>query len=171
MSDALTLAANTGSDWVSLQSLSLLDHPEIVEILERLRSELDQRAIRLGLPSLRMDSVSREVAELMRRPKESSLTFAPEAGTQRLRDAVNKRIRADDIAETFEHCAHAGWHKGPVGRFQPEDWANIAPQTLLPLRWLLMPLPPPPPPLLLVLLLLLLLVLPPLGKVLQPFAQ
>jgi len=109
--DALALSTNTGSDWVSLQSLSLLDHPEIVQILEQLRPELDRRAVSLGIPSLRMDSVSREVAELMRRPKESSLTFAPEAGTQRLRDAVNKRINADDIAATFEHCARAGWHK------------------------------------------------------------
>ena len=109
--DALELAQNTGSDWVSLQSLSLLDHPEIGQILKQLRPELDRHAVSLGIPSLRMDSVSREVAELMRRPKESSLTFAPEAGTQRLRDAVNKRIQADDIAATFEHCARAGWHK------------------------------------------------------------
>lgn len=111
VNNTLALATNTGSDWVSLQSLSLLDHPEILQILEQLRPELDRSGVNLGIPSLRMDAVSREVAELMRRPKESSLTFAPEAGTQRLRDAVNKRIKADDIASTFEHCARAGWHK------------------------------------------------------------
>jgi len=108
---ALELVGTTGSDQVSLLSLSLLDHPQIVEVLERLRPELDRRLVSLGVPSLRMDAVSRRVAELLRRPRESSLTFAPEAGTQRLRDAINKRVNAEDCVQTFEHCAGAGWQK------------------------------------------------------------
>lgn len=109
--DAIALARNTGAEQVSLQALSLLDHPQALELLRLVRAGLDPLRVSMGMPSLRMDAVSREAADLMRRPRESSLTFAPEAGTQRLRDAINKRVLAAEIEATFAHCAEAGWHK------------------------------------------------------------
>jgi len=108
---ATALERHTGAEQVSLLALSLLDHPQALELLRLARSGLDPQRVSMGMPSLRMDAVSREAADLMRRPRESSLTFAPEAGTQRLRDAINKRVLAEEIEETFVHCAEAGWHK------------------------------------------------------------
>ncbi len=107
----LRLCDNTGADQVSLQGLSVLDHPQILEILEKLRPELDKRMVSLSVPSLRMDAVSRQVASLMRRPKESSLTFAPEAGSAEMRAAINKQIAEGDITETITSACEAGWHK------------------------------------------------------------
>ncbi len=109
--DAIALARNTGAEQVSMQALSLLDHPQALELLLQVRAGLDPLRVSMGMPSLRTDAVSREAADLMRRPRESSLTFAPEAGTQRLRDAINKRVLGEEIEATFVHCAEAGWHK------------------------------------------------------------
>jgi radical SAM family uncharacterized protein len=111
VSSALKLAVSSGADQLSLQALSVLDHPQIISILERLRPELDKRMISLSVPSLRMDSISRQIAELMRRPKESSLTFAPEAGSSQIRDAINKRLSETDLHDTIEYASKAGWHK------------------------------------------------------------
>lgn len=111
ISACLKLCDSTGADQVSLQGLSVLDHPQILEILEKLRPELDKRMISLSVPSLRMDAVSRQVASLMRRPKESSLTFAPEAGSAEMRAAINKQIAEGDISMTIASACEAGWHK------------------------------------------------------------
>jgi radical SAM family uncharacterized protein len=111
VSSALKLAVSSGAGQLSLQALSVLDHPQIISILERLRPELDKRMISLSVPSLRMDSISRQIAELMRRPKESSLTFAPEAGSPTIRDAINKRLSETDLHDTIEYASNAGWHK------------------------------------------------------------
>jgi radical SAM family uncharacterized protein len=111
ISACLMLCGTTGTDQVSMQGLSVLDHPQILEILEKLRPELDKRMISLSVPSLRMDAVSRQVASLMRRPKESSLTFAPEAGSAEMRAAINKQIGEGDITETITRACEAGWHK------------------------------------------------------------
>lgn len=107
----LRLCDSTGADQVSLQGLSVLDHPQILEILEKLRPELDKRMVSLSVPSLRMDAVARQVASLMRRPKESSLTFAPEAGSADMRAAINKQIAEGDISETITSACETGWHK------------------------------------------------------------
>lgn len=111
IASALSLLNHSGADQLSLQGLSVLDHPQITTILSCLRPILDRRAVSLSLPSLRMDEVSRQIARLMRRPKESSLTLAPEAGTPQLRDAINKRISSEDIRDTIGSACEAGWHK------------------------------------------------------------
>ncbi len=107
----MALTKATGADQLSLQGLSVLDHPQILDILQQLRMQLSKQMVNLSVPSLRMDSISQQVATLMRRPKESSLTFAPEAGSASLRSAINKHIVEDDIRETITRACEAGWHK------------------------------------------------------------
>jgi len=108
---ARAMIAATGYSEITLQSLSTLDHPDIVRILTELRATFDPLRVSVGLPSLRMDALSRDLARAMRRPRESSLTFAIEAGSQRLRDAINKHITEDDIFATLDAVLEAGFHK------------------------------------------------------------
>jgi len=105
------LAAMSGRNEITLMSLTSLDHPGIARILARMRGIFDPERVSVALPSLRMDSIGRELAVSMRRPRESSLTFAIEAGTQSLRDAINKQITEDDIFDTMEAVLDAGFHK------------------------------------------------------------
>ncbi|MCD6120179.1 radical SAM protein [bacterium] len=105
------LAAMSGRNEITLMSLTSLDHPGIARILARMREIFDPERVSVALPSLRMDSIGRELAVSMRRPRESSLTFAIEAGTQSLRDAINKQITEDDIFDTMEAVLDAGFHK------------------------------------------------------------
>ncbi|MEP0815271.1 MAG: radical SAM protein, partial [bacterium] len=108
---AVWLAASAGWDEITLQSLSALNHPDIARIFRELREVLDPLRVSVALPSLRMDALSRELAADIRRPRETSLTFAIEAGSGRLRDAINKRVGEDDIFATLDAALEAGWHK------------------------------------------------------------
>ncbi len=108
---AIKLAENTGEEQISLQSLSTLDHPGVLKMIESCKEFFDKHMISIGLPSSRMDSLSRKLAEITRRPRESSLTFAPEAGSQKLREAINKSVTSADIEQTFKFSMEAGWHK------------------------------------------------------------
>ncbi len=108
---ARRIAAVTGYREATLLSLSSLDHPEIGTLVRQLQSELGEFGIALQLPSLRMDAMSREIATGMRGGRETSITFAIEAGSQRLRDAINKGITEDDIFATLDAALAAGWHK------------------------------------------------------------
>ncbi len=105
------LIASTGLSEITLQSLTTLDHSEIERLLTELRNVLDTERVSVALPSLRMDAISRDLASRMRRPRESSLTFAIEAGSERLRDAINKRVTEEDIFGTFDAVLAAGFHK------------------------------------------------------------
>lgn len=108
---AKRIAAMTGYREATLLSLSSLDHPEIAELIRRMQSELGEFGVSLLLPSLRMDAMSREIAAGMRGGRETSMTFAIEAGSQRLRDAINKGITEEDIFATLDAALAAGWHK------------------------------------------------------------
>ncbi len=101
---ARALCKNTGYDEMSLSSLSTSDYTQLEEMLDEMLSWTECDKISLSLPSLRIDNFSEELMKKINRLKKSGLTFAPEAGTQRLRDVINKNITEDDILST---CATA----------------------------------------------------------------
>lgn len=95
------LCSSTGYEEISLSSLSTSDHTDIVPMLSALADYTQEERVNMSLPSLRVDSFSEEILEKLQRVRQSGLTFAPEAGTQRLRDVINKNITEEDI---FEGC-------------------------------------------------------------------
>ena len=96
----MTLCGNTGYDELSLSSLSTSDHSRIGEVLDRLLPDTDAAHIHLSLPSLRVDNFSSSVLEKITTIRKSGLTFAPEAGTQRLRDVINKNVTEEELLRT-----------------------------------------------------------------------
>lgn len=109
--DTVAGLACTGYDEVSLTSLSTTDHSVIEEVLRRLTRRLEGTGITVSLPSLRVDSFSVELAGLVAKGRKSGLTFAPEAGSQRLRDVINKNVTEDDLLSTIERAFDAGWRR------------------------------------------------------------
>lgn len=105
---ALELFANTGFDELSLVSLSSTDHSQINEIVRALRAEFGDR-IGISLPSTRVDSFSVDTALLCAPRKKSSMTFAPEAGSQRLRNAVSKVVADEDLLQAARNAFENGW--------------------------------------------------------------
>ncbi|MBA4370770.1 MAG: B12-binding domain-containing radical SAM protein [Coriobacteriaceae bacterium] len=103
--------ACTGYEEVSLTSLSTTDHSRLEEVLRRLTRRLEGTATSISLPSLRVDAFSVRMARLVSAAKKSGLTFAPEAGTQRLRDVINKNVTEDDLLETVEAAFREGWRR------------------------------------------------------------
>ena len=95
---ATELMDNTGYDELSLSSLSTSDYSQLKELVAKIKIEADKRKVKLALPSLRLDSFEAEIYEDM---QGSSLTFAPEAGTQRLRNVINKNISEEDILSSL----------------------------------------------------------------------
>lgn len=94
---AKKLYDSTGYDEISLISLSISDYSELKPLCEKLLEWTDDKKVSLSLPSLRADSFSKELMEKISSVRTSGLTFAPEAGTQRLRDAINKNVTEDDL--------------------------------------------------------------------------
>jgi radical SAM family uncharacterized protein len=103
--------SNTGYDEVSLLSLSAGDYPAIQPLVAGLMDDLKEIDVSLSLPSLRLDAISPDVLTRIASYKKSSLTFAPEAGTQRLRDAIRKNLTEDDILAGVEKAASIGWNR------------------------------------------------------------
>ena len=101
------LLANTGYDELSLMSLSTTDHTQVVDIVEALTREFPN--LKISIPSTRVDSFSVRVAEVVAKGKKLNLTLAPEAGTQRMRDVINKLVRDEDILAAAEHAFSHGW--------------------------------------------------------------
>lgn len=101
----------TGYDEVSLTSLSSTDHSQIAEILQRLNEACEGRGIRISIPSQRLDSFGVEMADLVAGQKKGGLTFAPEAGTQRLRDVICKGVSEDDLFGAIDAAFAAGWRR------------------------------------------------------------
>ena len=97
---AETLCKNTGYDEISLTSLSSSDYEKINELCDDLLTFCMPQAINLTLPSLRIDNFSGELLKKIQSVRKSNLTFAPEAGTQRLRDVINKNVTEEDIENT-----------------------------------------------------------------------
>lgn len=106
---AKALCENTGYDEMSLSSLSTSDYTGIEPMLDEMLSWTEDKKISLSLPSLRIDNFSEELMQKINRLKKSGLTFAPEAGTQRLRDVINKNITEDDILGTCALAFRGGY--------------------------------------------------------------
>ncbi len=103
--------AETGYEEVSLTSLSTTDHSEITDILERLNKHYKGTGVRISIPSQRLDSFGARMADLVAGQKKGGLTFAPEAGTQRLRDVINKNVTEDDLFGAVDAAFSAGWRR------------------------------------------------------------
>ncbi len=103
------LCEQTGYEEVSLSSLSTSDHPQIEELLAKLVEYTEQEKVSLSLPSLRVDNFSEEILEKINRVRKSGLTFAAEAGTQRLRDVINKNITEEEILSTCKLAFVGGY--------------------------------------------------------------
>ena len=103
------LCRSTGYEEFSLSSLSTSDYTRLPELLEKLLSWTEKERTNISLPSLRVDGFSEELANRLNVLRRSGLTFAPEAGTQRLRDAINKNVTEDELLETARKAFSGGW--------------------------------------------------------------
>lgn len=101
---------NTGHEELSLLSLSTSDYSQFESLATDLMDECSRMDVSLSLPSLRLDSFSFKVLEEIQKYRKSGLTFAPEAGTQRLRDVINKGITEDDIYSAVKQAIQLGWN-------------------------------------------------------------
>lgn len=101
----------TGHEEISLSSLSSSDYSKLQELVYFLIDEFKDKGINISLPSLRIDAFSLDVMSKVQDVKKSSLTFAPEAGSQRLRDVINKGLTEEVILEGAMDAFNAGWNK------------------------------------------------------------
>ncbi len=108
---AKEMLKNTGYEEISLSSLSSSDYSRLGELVNFLIEECDPKKINISLPSLRIDAFSLDVMGKVQDVKKSSLTFAPEAGTQRLRDVINKGLTEEVILEGSGQAFEGGWSR------------------------------------------------------------
>ncbi len=106
---AKCLCENTGYDEISLSSLSTSDYSELEPLLNKMLEWTDDNHISLALPSLRIDNFSDELLDKIKHIRKNGLTFAPEAGTQRLRDVINKNVTEDEIMSTCKTAFMGGY--------------------------------------------------------------
>jgi len=106
---ATQIIANTGFDEISLAALNCPDHSHINEIIDGLNEDLSGQRVSVGLPSLRIDNFSIDLAEKVQRVRKTGLTLAPEAGSQRLRDVINKGVTDQDLFDATAAAFDAGW--------------------------------------------------------------
>lgn len=106
---AVKMLKNTGHEEISLSSLSSSDYSKLPELLDFLIEHCDKRKINISLPSLRIDAFSLDVMNKVQDIKKSSLTFAPEAGSQRLRNVINKGLTEEVILEGARMAFEGGW--------------------------------------------------------------
>ena len=107
--EGIALCEHSGYDELSLSSLSTSDHSQIEGVLDGLLEYTADRHINLSLPSLRIDNFSESVLEKITTVRKSGLTFAPEAGTQRLRDVINKNVTEDEVMRTCAIAFRGGY--------------------------------------------------------------
>ena len=105
---ARMLFETTGYEEISLSSLSISDYTELEPLCDKLLSWTDDHMVNLSLPSLRVDSFSKDLMQRIESVRSSSLTFAPEAGTQRLRDVINKNVTEEDLLRAVNVAFDAG---------------------------------------------------------------
>ncbi len=104
-----SLEKSTGYEEISLSSLSTGDYTCLPELIRQLMKDLEKERVHISLPSLRLDSVLKESLSETQKERKTSLTFAPEAGTQRLRDVINKGVTEDDLMEKTRDAFENGW--------------------------------------------------------------
>ena len=105
---AKCLFESTGYDEISLSSLSISDYTRLPELTDTLLSWTDENMVSLSLPSLRVDSFTKELMDKVASVRSASLTFAPEAGTQRLRDVINKNVLEEDLLRAVNVAFESG---------------------------------------------------------------
>lgn len=108
---ARIMLKNTGHEEISLSSLSSSDYSELKELVTFLIDEFRDKAVNISLPSLRIDAFALDVMSKVQDVKKSSLTFAPEAGSQRLRDVINKGLTEEDILYGAGEAFEGGWNR------------------------------------------------------------
>lgn len=106
---AESLLESSGYDEISLSSLSTSDYTGLKELTDGLLDITEKKKIGLSLPSLRIDNFSLELMHKVQKVRKSGITFAPEAGTQRLRDVINKNITEENIMESTSRLFRGGW--------------------------------------------------------------
>jgi len=107
---AVETMENSGHNEITLSSLSTSDYRGLKELTDALIPYCEANRINLSVPSLRADNFSRELMEKLQTVRKSGLTFAPEAGTQRLRDVINKNLTEDEILNTCSQAFEGGWN-------------------------------------------------------------
>lgn len=106
---AVEAVEDSGYQDMTLSSLSTSDYPHLVELCDDLEDFCAQRHVTLALPSLRADNFSMALMERLQKGRKTGLTFAPEAGTQRLRDAINKNLTEEDLLESCRRAFSGGY--------------------------------------------------------------
>ena len=106
---AQELCCNTGYEEISLTSLSTSDHSQLEQLLDKMDTWTEKEHVSISLPSLRVDNFSESLIQKTTKVRKSGLTFAPEAGTQRLRDVINKNVTWDEIEKTCNIAFNAGY--------------------------------------------------------------
>lgn len=107
--DAKRLLASTGYEEISLSSLSTSDYTKFEDLADRLLCLTEREKVGLSLPSLRVDNFSLDLMERVQKVRKSGLTFAPEAGSQRMRDVINKNVREEDLMRSVTLAFNGGW--------------------------------------------------------------
>ena len=107
---AIELLEKSGNNEITVSSLSTSDYRGLKELTDQLIPYCQANKVNLSVPSLRADNFSRELMEKLQTVRKSGLTFAPEAGTQRLRDVINKNLTEDEILNTCTQAFSGGWN-------------------------------------------------------------
>lgn len=108
---AETILKNTGYEEISLTSLSSCDYRDLMPLVRRLTERYESENIGISLPSLRLDSFIVDVLREIEKVRKSGLTFAPEAGSQRMRDVINKNVTEDDLMRVVKSVFDEGWSR------------------------------------------------------------
>lgn len=106
---AKEIIKNTGYNEISLMSLSSADYSKLPELVDMLMHEFKDKRVSVSLPSLRIDAFSIELAKKVQQVRKSGLTFAPEAGSQRMRDVINKGVSEEDLMAACRSAFESGW--------------------------------------------------------------
>ena len=109
--NTIEIIENTGYEEITLSSLSTSDYTHLKELLEYLIEQMGERKVNISLPSLRIDAFSLDIMNKVQDVKKSSLTFAPEGGTQRMRNIINKGLTEEQILEGATEAFRGGWNK------------------------------------------------------------
>jgi len=107
---AVEMLEDSGNNEITISSLSTSDYRGLKELTDQLIPYCEQQKVNLSVPSLRADNFSRELMEKLQTVRKSGLTFAPEAGTQRLRDVINKNLTEEEILNTCAQAFSGGWN-------------------------------------------------------------
>ena len=107
---AMEMLEDSGNNEITLSSLSTSDYRGLTELTDQMIPSCAEHKVNLSVPSLRADNFSRELMEKLQTVRKSGLTFAPEAGTQRLRDVINKNLTEEEILTTCQNAFSGGWN-------------------------------------------------------------